>query len=67
MINAVDAGIVWGNSSQPAYAEGAWGGVKRSGIGREGIEAYQETKWVHIAQDPFFDWYPTPEPKSSNK
>jgi betaine-aldehyde dehydrogenase len=63
VINAVDAGIVWGNSSQPAYAEGAWGGVKRSGIGREGIDAYQETKWVHIAQDPFFDWYPTPEAK----
>ncbi|MBY0402409.1 MAG: aldehyde dehydrogenase family protein [Cyanobacteria bacterium] len=63
MVNNVEAGIVWGNSSQPAYAEGAWGGVKKSGIGREGIEAYQDTKWVHLGLTPFFDWYPTPPAK----
>lgn len=66
MVDKVEAGIVWGNSSQPAYAEGAWGGVKRSGIGREGIDAYQETKWVHLANDPFFDWYPTPQPAAKD-
>lgn len=67
MVNEVDAGIVWGNSSQPAYAEGAWGGVKASGIGREGLEAYQETKWVHMGLAPFFDWYPTPAKKEAEK
>ena len=67
MINKIDAGIVWGNSSQPAYAEGAWGGVKRSGIGREGLDAYQETKWVHIGLSPFFDWYPKPAAPAEQK
>lgn len=66
--NQVKAGVIWGNASQPAYAEIPWGGVKRSGIGRDGMDAYQETKTVHIGLNKFFDWYPTPpENKSEDK
>lgn len=47
---AMEAGIVWINCSQPTFTEAPWGGVKRSGIGRElgrwGLENYLETKQV---------------------
>jgi len=44
------AGIVWINCSQPTFSELPWGGVKRSGIGRElgewGLDNYLETKQI---------------------
>lgn len=44
------AGVVWINCSQPTFTEVPWGGVKRSGIGRElgrwGFENYLVTKQV---------------------
>jgi betaine-aldehyde dehydrogenase len=46
----LEAGIVWENCSQPTFVEAPWGGVKKSGIGRElgrwGLENYLETKQV---------------------
>lgn len=47
---ALRAGIVWINCSQPTFTQAPWGGVKRSGIGRElgrwGLENYLEVKQV---------------------
>jgi betaine-aldehyde dehydrogenase len=47
---ALEAGIVWVNCSQPTFTEAPWGGVKRSGIGRElgpwGLENYLTLKQV---------------------
>ncbi|WP_129140132.1 aldehyde dehydrogenase family protein [Modicisalibacter coralii] len=44
----LEAGNVWVNTDQIAPPQAAWGGVKRSGIGRElgpwGLAAYQEVK-----------------------
>ncbi len=46
----LQAGIVWINCSQPTFSELPWGGVKRSGIGRElgewGLDNYLETKQI---------------------
>ncbi|MBN8942997.1 MAG: aldehyde dehydrogenase family protein [Rhizobiales bacterium] len=48
--HAMEAGIVWINCSQPTFTEAPWGGVKRSGIGRElgrwGLENYLAIKQV---------------------
>ncbi|KAG6609640.1 aldehyde dehydrogenase family protein [Phytophthora cinnamomi] len=56
------AGIVWNNCSQPCFVELPWGGVKKSGIGRElgpfGLNAYLEPKQIctYVADKPFA-WY----------
>lgn len=46
----LEAGNVWCNSFQLAPPQGSWGGMKRSGIGRElgpaGLEAYLEHKRI---------------------
>lgn len=46
----IEAGIVWINCSQPTFNQAPWGGVKRSGIGRElgrwGFENYREPKQI---------------------
>ncbi|MBF7051924.1 aldehyde dehydrogenase family protein [Halomonas sp. KAO] len=46
----LEAGNIWCNSDQLAPPQGNWGGMKRSGIGRElgqeGLEAYLETKRI---------------------
>ncbi len=34
-VKGVRAGICWVNCSQPCFVQGPWGGMKRSGIGRE--------------------------------
>jgi betaine-aldehyde dehydrogenase len=56
----LQAGVVWQNCSQPVGADGPpWGGVKKSGIGRElgrwGLENYLSTKAVaeYVANEPF--------------
>ena len=59
---ALRAGIVWVNCSQPTFTEAPWGGVKRSGIGRElgrwGLENYLEVKQVtsYVSSEPW-GWY----------
>ncbi|EGZ28599.1 hypothetical protein PHYSODRAFT_248120 [Phytophthora sojae] len=59
---ALRAGIVWNNCSQPCFVQLPWGGVKKSGIGRElgpfGLNAYLEPKQIctYIADKPFA-WY----------
>ena len=62
---ALEAGIVWVNCSQPAFANAPWGGFKRSGIGRElgeaGLFNYLETKQVttYVSSKPL-GWYSLP-------
>ncbi|KAG6013850.1 hypothetical protein E4U54_006236 [Claviceps lovelessii] len=49
---ALEAGMVWINSSNDSEIQVPFGGVKQSGIGRElgeaGLAAYTETKAVHV-------------------
>ena len=49
---ALRAGVVWINDSQPAPTEMPWGGYKQSGIGRElgkhGVEDFLESKSVYL-------------------
>jgi acyl-CoA reductase-like NAD-dependent aldehyde dehydrogenase len=49
---ALRAGIVWINDTQPAPTEMPWGGYKQSGIGRElgreGVEDFLEKKSVYL-------------------
>lgn len=60
--NALRAGIVWINCSQPTFSEAPWGGMKQSGIGRElgawGLGNYLETKQVtrYVSDEPW-SWY----------
>ncbi len=48
--NALEAGVVWVNCSQPVFVQGPFGGVKQSGIGRElgvwGLDNYLNVKQV---------------------
>ncbi len=49
---ALRAGIVWINDTQPAPTEMPWGGYKQSGVGRElgkeGVEDFLEKKSVYV-------------------
>jgi acyl-CoA reductase-like NAD-dependent aldehyde dehydrogenase len=49
---ALRAGIVWINDTQPAPTEMPWGGYKQSGVGRElgkhGLDDYLEEKSVYL-------------------
>jgi betaine-aldehyde dehydrogenase len=60
---ALRAGIVWVNCSQPTFCEAPWGGMKRSGIGRElgewGLQNYLETKQIttYNTTDKAWGWY----------
>lgn len=48
--DAFEAGVVWINCSQPNFLEPPWGGVKKSGIGRElgtwGLNNFLEPKQI---------------------
>jgi len=62
--NALQAGIVWINCSQPTFVEAPWGGMKSSGTGRElgpwGLENYLETKQITTYEDQDglgYQWY----------
>jgi acyl-CoA reductase-like NAD-dependent aldehyde dehydrogenase len=50
---ALRAGIVWINDTQPAPTEMPWGGYKQSGVGRElgrqGLDDYLEEKAVYFS------------------
>ena len=60
----IQAGTVWFNDPLTDNDAGPFGGFKQSGLGRElgreGLEAFQETKHVHIetALGPKDWWYP---------
>ncbi|MBW9066294.1 aldehyde dehydrogenase family protein [Rhizobium herbae] len=59
---ALRAGIVWVNCSQPTFTEAPWGGYKQSGIGRElgrwGLANYLETKQItRYNSDEPWGWY----------
>jgi acyl-CoA reductase-like NAD-dependent aldehyde dehydrogenase len=60
----VKAGTVWFNDPLTDNDAGPFGGYKQSGLGRElgreGLEAFQETKHVHIESEvaPKEWWYP---------
>eukprot|EP01114_Cavostelium_apophysatum_P014238 TRINITY_DN3642_c0_g1_i1.p1 TRINITY_DN3642_c0_g1~~TRINITY_DN3642_c0_g1_i1.p1 ORF type:complete len:502 (+),score=128.64 TRINITY_DN3642_c0_g1_i1:160-1665(+) len=49
-VKAFRSGIVWVNCSQPCFVQAPWGGMKKSGIGRElgkwGLHNYLEVKQV---------------------
>lgn len=58
----LQAGIVWVNCSQPTFVQAPWGGVKRSGIGRElgrwGFDSYREAKQItQYTSDQPWGWY----------
>src|SRR5437762_3161041 len=48
--DAIEAGLVWVNMPQLIFPQTAWGGMKRSSIGRElgpwGLAAFQQVKHV---------------------
>lgn len=60
--DAFEAGVVWINCSQPNFLEPPWGGVKKSGIGRElgtwGLNNFLEPKQItkYLSSDPW-GWY----------
>ncbi|WJX88596.1 Aminoaldehyde dehydrogenase 2, peroxisomal [Trifolium repens] len=62
---AFKAGIVWINCSQPCFTQAPWGGIKRSGFGRElgewGLDNYLSVKQVtqYISNEPW-GWYQPP-------
>ncbi|QCD80928.1 betaine aldehyde dehydrogenase 1, chloroplastic [Vigna unguiculata] len=62
---AFKAGIVWINCSQPCFTQAPWGGIKRSGFGRElgewGLDNYLSVKQVtqYISDEPW-GWYRSP-------
>jgi acyl-CoA reductase-like NAD-dependent aldehyde dehydrogenase len=63
----VDAGVIWINASQPAYAEIPWGGMKASGFGKDKMESYmtEKTIYKHATPDEYIDWYPAVTPKKT--
>ncbi|CAL1367825.1 unnamed protein product [Linum trigynum] len=62
---AIRVGCVWVNCSQPCFCQAPWGGIKRSGFGRElgewGLDNYLSVKQVtkYISSDPW-GWYQPP-------
>jgi len=68
IVKKLRCGITWINCSQPAFVEAPWGGVKKSGVGRElgpwGINNYLEPKQItaYVSDDPWA-WYIKPQPK----
>ncbi|KAL1357191.1 hypothetical protein HN51_009156 [Arachis hypogaea] len=62
---AVQAGIVWINCSQPTFIQAPWGGIKRSGFGRElgewGLDNFLSVKQVtKYISDEQWGWYKCP-------
>jgi betaine-aldehyde dehydrogenase len=58
---AFRAGVVWVNCSQPAFVQAPWGGMKRSGLGRElgpwGLDAFLELKQICSYKGKHWGWY----------
>jgi betaine-aldehyde dehydrogenase len=68
VVKSLRAGITWVNCSQPAFVQLPWGGLKKSGIGRElgsqGMFNYLEPKQItrYISKDAW-GWYIKPSAK----
>jgi betaine-aldehyde dehydrogenase len=62
MAGQLEAGIVWINCSQPNFLEPPWGGIKKSGVGRElglwGLNNFLEPKQItrYTSTEPW-GWY----------
>jgi betaine-aldehyde dehydrogenase len=60
--DAFEAGVCWINCSQPNFLEPPWGGMKKSGVGRElglwGLNNFLEVKQIttYKSKDPW-GWY----------
>lgn len=60
--DAFEAGVIWINCSQPNFLEPPWGGVKKSGVGRElgtwGLNNFLEAKQItaYTTREPW-GWY----------
>jgi len=54
VLQAFRAGIVWINCSQPCFCQAPWGGIKRSGFGRELGEWYDPNYTCQICKILFF-------------
>ncbi|HVZ04442.1 aldehyde dehydrogenase family protein [Hyphomicrobium sp.] len=60
--DAFEAGVVWINCSQPNFLETPWGGIKKSGVGRElgtwGLNNFLEPKQIttYATREPW-GWY----------
>ena len=60
---SLEAGIIWIYCSQPTFCEAPWGGLKRSGIGRElgewGLNNYLTVKQIttYVTNDKPWGWY----------
>jgi betaine-aldehyde dehydrogenase len=58
---AFRAGVVWVNCSQPAFVQAPWGGMKKSGIGRElgpwGLDTFLEIKQVCSWEGLRWGWF----------
>jgi betaine-aldehyde dehydrogenase len=47
---ALQAGIVWINCAQPSFIQAPWGGIKRSGFGRELGEWYDRSCFLKLGK-----------------
>jgi betaine-aldehyde dehydrogenase len=58
--NGMRCGTVWINNCQPAFIQMPWGGVKKSGFGRElgrwGLEEFTSVKQVTAVRDNKYKW-----------
>ena len=72
-LREIKAGTVWFNDPLTDNDAGPFGGFKQSGLGRElgreGLEAFQETKHVHIETEiaPKEWWYPYSESRAEGR
>jgi len=63
VVRALECGITWINCSQPCFCQLPWGGVKRSGFGRDlgtyGLSGYLSPKQIttYVSKDTW-DWFP---------
>jgi betaine-aldehyde dehydrogenase len=65
VVRALRVGITWINCSQPAFCQLPWGGLKKSGVGRDlgtfGLDAYLEPKTiVRRVTKADWGWYKLP-------
>ena len=66
VVRRLRVGVTWVNCSQPCFSQLPWGGLKRSGIGRDlgekGLQSYLEAKTIvkRVVNQPW-GWYTLPE------
>ncbi len=71
MVRALRVGVTWINCSQPCFCHLPWGGLKRSGIGRdlgkEGFMSFLAPKQCVNYESPTkpLGWYSLPTPSAA--